>query len=335
MSDGNILYDGDDMRFNCPLCGEQKNKLYVNSDGVYHCFHCAVSGFGAITFLSKYYDVSYSEASRLAKEYGYSKEEFTAPVTTGNNLANNLLVMLSESNDSSISKLTMPPLPTGTKHLITNWDNPEAYPYFEYLINRSVTKEDIIKYDICYCIQGTARTSRGVIGINKSIVFISKHNGLPIYWNTRSIEKAPFIKSFNSYAIPGKEYSRSQSLFNYDSIYSDNIVVCEGVFNAITISHIKGYSGVATFGKEVTDSQLDILTKTKGTLYLFLDNDANSKIVELGRRILERGISSERIRLVNNPYVGKDANDLGEDICLKLLQESKPLGLGSMLSLIK
>lgn len=324
------------MRFNCPLCGEQKNKLYVNSDGVYHCFHCAVSGFGAITFLSKYYGISYSEANTLAKEYGYSKEEFTPQAISDNNLANNLLVILSNSKSNDLTpKLKMPKLPTGTKHLVDNWNNPEAYPYFEYLMKRSITKEDILSYDICYCIQGTAKTSRGVIGINKSIIFISKHKNIPIYWNTRSIEDSPFIKSFNSYAVPGKEYSRSQSLFNYDAIYSDNIVICEGVFNAITISHLDGYSGVATFGKEVTDAQLEILTEAKGTLYLFLDNDANSKIVELGRRILARGISSDRIRLVNNPYTGQDANDLGEEVCLKLLQESKPLGLDSMLSLIK
>lgn len=324
------------MRFNCPLCGEQKNKLYVNSDGVYHCFHCAVSGFGAITFLSKYYGISYSEANNLAKEYGYSKEEFTPQAISDNNLANNLLVLLSNSKSNDLApKLKMPKLPTGTKHLVENWNNPEAYPYFEYLMKRSITKKDILSYDICYCIKGTAKTSRGVIGINKSIVFISKHKNIPIYWNTRSIEDSPFIKSFNSYAVPGKEYSRSQSLFNYDAIYSDNIVICEGVFNAITISHLDGYSGVATFGKEVTDAQLDILIKSNGTLYLFLDNDANSKIVELGRRLLERGVSSDRIRLVNNPYIGKDANDLGEHICLELLQKSKPLGLGSMLSLIK
>lgn len=335
LSDGEILYDGEDIRFNCPLCGETKNKLYVSEKGVWHCFHCSESGFGAVSFIMQLYRISFKEAKEVAKEYGYVQESKPkAVISQSDSLAEKLMLIMYD--DKEDENLVMPSLPTNTKLLSSNWSNPVAFPYFNYLHSRGVTKSDIENYNIGFCVNGTARTRRGALSIRNSIVFITKMNDEPVYWNTRSIDPNPFIKSFNAYAELGKEYARSQSLFNYDSIKrNNNVVICEGVFNAITISHIDGYCGLATFGKEVTDAQLKLIVKELGhrNLYLFLDNDANYKIVQLGKRFLEAGVNREQIWLVNNPYERQDANDLGESISKELLESSTNPSLSSFLGL--
>jgi len=339
LSDGEAIYAGEDVRLNCPLpdCGDSKNKLYVSEDGVWHCFHCSQSGFGPVSFMMKLYNVSYKEAITLAKDYGYTKESEPRAVfePSDTSLADSLMATIYDSSASS-SKLSMPPLPTKTKLLVDNWHNPKAFPYFKYLHRRGVTKEDIIKYNISYCEDGEANIRTGKLAVRNSIVFITKMNGKNVYWNTRSIDTNPTIKSFNAYAKYNKEYSRSQSIFNYDDIKNNNkLVVCEGVFNAITVSHIDSCCGVATFGKEVTDSQLKLLVDaSKGKeIYLFLDNDANNKIVQLSQRLIASGINSERIFIVNNPYKGKDANDLGEDASKKLIDSADNPKLISLLTL--
>ena len=79
----------------------------------------------------------------------------------------------------------------------------------------------------------------------------------------------------------------------------------EGAINSI----IAGDDSVATFGKYVSDDQLNmILKKEPEKIYVSLDTDAREQAEKLCSRIVE--LTSSEVYLVELPE-GKDASDLG------------------------
>jgi hypothetical protein len=116
------------------------------------------------------------------------------------------------------------------------------------------------------------------------VFFTFDKNRKPIYWNTRSIETHPYIKSFNAPSRPG-EYSKENTVFNLNNAHKAKFVfIHEGVFN----SFMTAPGGIATFGKQITDEQLKliILEETPGKpIYLMQDSDAWEQMIKAANRI--------------------------------------------------
>lgn len=321
------LKAGNEIRINCPFCGNDNKKMYFSSKGMYHCFVCGESGGSLLSFLSKYYGESPIEVKiRLKQEhianYGYRN------IFTGNeqDIANGIIADLISSSESN-NQLKMIPLPSNTKKLIDNYNNPESYPFFAYLKRRGVTRDQLKHFDIRYVISGAAPLKTGkTLYIRNSLVFVTYYKGNPVYWNTRSIEQNPNIKSFNASGDSSKYYSKKNSVFNIDSLNVNSMaVICEGIFNALTVDATKLLNVVplATFGKQITDEQLQlIISKNPRYYFLYLDSDAFSTELKLANRLINFGISPNKIRLVTSPYGNKDANDLGSKIVTRLIKSA-------------
>lgn len=344
------LVNGSELRFNCPFCGEQKQKFYVSAHakngypaGVFQCKHCEESG-NVITFIMKFYEIPYRGAKEFLDDYGIDNEydsDLTVQEEKGESLIQKLLTLKnSEENTKADIELSFPTLPTNVKSIRNNLTNQEARPFINYLLHRHISVESMIYYNIQYVVKGSLMLPTGkILVISNSVLFITyNEQGAPIYWNTRCIDPNPFIKSINAPAKPDSEYSRRDVVFNAQRLYDKNlkgVIINEGVFNALTVD-TQYYAGVATFGKQVTENQVDLLISGYAKdFYIFLDNDAPEQIYNLTTTLIKRGIPNEHIHVVMNPYVGKDANDLGTELSYQLIYNAPQANLVTLLTMIK
>lgn len=323
-------------RFNCPFCGEEKAKFYVQSDEpfLWHCKHCDQSG-NPIKFIMKYNSVGFDEAKEILKDFGYdvdniSSSNFDNSFSSELTDSEKMILAIKHRHDSksdaeSDSAIELNPInpPYNVKLLPQNMNNPEALPYLDYLHKRGINDDEIYRYNIGYTPLSSVTTKEGKnVMIHTSIVFFTfDDSGRMIYWNTRSIDKNAFIKSFNAPA--GKdEYSKDTSIFNLNNAKkTGSIIITEGVFNAITV----GISGVATFGKQVTEHQInllkDVYEENNDTKFVvFLDNDAYEQKERLGKELSN---FSDNVYIVSNPYKEKDANDIGRKEAQRLVSEAR------------
>jgi len=353
---GNGKKAGYETRYDCPFCGEHKNKFYVVTDddsnmpiGSYRCWVCDESG--SITNLVKeLYNTNFTEAKDMLSEIGIDssggttmadyKRSYTSDMLTP---AESLYLSLhkkeldSDKGQEEITEYKVSPFPTNMKPIKDNLRNPESYPFQKYLTKRGITLDQVILHNIHYVVSGLVRKADKVDGedaymtIRNSIIFITYDNeGMPIFWNSRSIDKDPAVKSLNAPAREN-EFGKHNTIFNLNLARREEaIVICEGVFNALTV----GQEGVATFGKKVTEGQLDLIKKAlydnnKLRIYVFTDSDARN---EGAKQAKELSKITDEVYLVENPYGDMDANDLGHDKSWELIKLAKKFSEGNTLS---
>jgi DNA primase len=321
----------DQLRFHCPFCGEHKHKFYVKKDnGLWICFKCSEKG-NPVSFVMEYYGIPFPEAVDILATYDYDVENERdnkfSPTQYGSDLTEEeqLFLFISREGqpfDQAVNSLyKCPAPPTNIKALSGNFNNPEAFPFFQYLHGRGVSLEDITKHNISYVTNGQVqlRDGRKMDLYNHLVFYTFDDKRKPIYWNTRSIDPNPFIKSFNA---PGgeTEYSKNNTIFNLNNAKkTDRIVINEGVFDALTV----GMSGVATFGKKITEKQMDLLVEAAEPnnlpIYIFLDDDASKEMVQAVQKLQDR-LNSPLYLVVNK--TGMDANDLGPERSKELVDNA-------------
>jgi ribosomal protein L37AE/L43A len=332
---GEEKFAGAETRFCCPFCLERKYKFYVhNEKGLWICFKCEEKG-NPLSFVTEYFNVTFPEAVDILETYDYDvtqeRDNQYSPSQYGADLTEEeqLLLFISRGGqpfeeEEQKLKYNCPSPPTNCKALVNNFENPEAFPFFAYLHSRGVTIEQIREHNISYVTYGEVSLldGRKMNLVNHAVFFTFDDKRRPLYWNTRSIEKAPFIKSFNAPSRPG-EYSKDTTVFNLNNAKNyDKIVVHEGVFN----SFMTPGCGVATFGKMVTDHQVTLLLnetkERKQPIYLYLDTDAWKQMIASARKIKEK----EPTREVYFVYSGteEDANDLGLAAVQELVDNAFP-----------
>jgi len=331
---GNEKLAGAHTRFCCPFCGENKYKFYVNnSKSLWICHKCKEKG-NAASFVMKYHNLSFPEAVDVLATYdhdvtldgggNYERMDYANHLTE----EEKLLLFISRGGkpieEETKINYKCPNPPTNCKTLTNNFHNSEAFPFFAYLHNRGVTMEQIQEHNISYVTYGEVELLDGrKMNLTNHLVFFTFNDKRkPLYWNTRSIEHSPYIKSFNA---PSREdeYSKKNTIFNLNNANNtDKIVVTEGVFDAMTV----GQSGVATFGKLITDQQVqEILQKTKHNklpIYLYLDKDAWESMIESARRI--KSVESDREVYFVASGSDQDANELGTEKVNELIQQAFP-----------
>jgi len=320
---GDPLKIEDELRYNCPFCddGRNKHKLYVSTDKrVWNCFNCGRHGY-ITSLIAKIYDVDYKEANNIANSLGISALTISpeSEISDEEKLlvyVKNTTVNESKKDDDNL-ELKPAPFIHGYKSLKDNYMLPEAKPFLKYINKRGFTSEDIVKHGIGYVTDGYFRKpDSDIISVNNSLVFLTYGlDGKYIYWNTRSIEPDPYVKSINAPIYDGC-YSKKTAIFNFNSaIKEKNIVITEGVPDAITL----GKSGVGTFGKQVTTDQIKLIldnVSDNQNIYVMLDMDAKPYIERLGRRLANY---HKNTFMVINP-TGKDANSLGKDKAWEIIK---------------
>lgn len=311
----------DELRYNCPFCSNDDSyKLYLHVggklkngkslNGQWHCFKCGARG-NPPSFVMQLFNIGFKDALAELEAYDYHHMEtsWVSPESMGLTDEEYMVLAIQGKLTQEFSdvELTPPPLPYGYKRIVDNIHNPEVLPFVAYLVKRGFTSEDIATHNIGYVTNSQVDLPSGKkLQLTNHIVFITHDsNGKYQYWNTRAIGDS-FVKSINA---PSREheYSKKTVIFNLNrAVTTDNIVICEGVPDALTI----GVSGVATFGKQVTEQQIKLLTSSiteNQRIYIMLDNDAKDQIAELADKLYRH---HKETYIVLNPE-GGDANDIG------------------------
>lgn len=324
--------------FRCPFCYKNHDhKLYVNisggsRDGLWDCKRCGRVG-NPVGFVMEYEKVGFLDAKDILESYGITGNEFFEQAKEeGLSDEEALYLMLisdrRKKDKDKQEKKTPPPLPKGFKLIMDNLDNPEVVPFVEYLVNtRGIEPRMISRHNIGYVKEGSFITSTGKkISMYNHIVFITHDfEGKYMYWNTRSIDPNPYLKTINASGADN-EYGRADVVFNINkAINESEIVLTEGVFDALTV----GDSGVSGFGKQYTINQLKLVTeniKPEQKIYLLLDRDAitvrNARGESTTLNMAEQLYEKHEETYVVVPPTNEDPNDLGKEKVWELIRNN-------------
>jgi DNA primase len=271
-----------DYAFYCPVCKHHNPKLIVNvKSGQYNCWTChpATKGKTPVSLFKKID----APLDRIVEMKSYFEGDNTKIDTLKHD------------------KVTLP------KEFISLSEQDTSLEYrhaISYLKKRSITLNDILKYNIGYCKTGRYR--------NRIIVPSYDRKGDINYFIARSFESDPGRKydapSCNKNQLIGLEYFINWSV---------PVILCEGMFDAIAIRR----NAIPLFGKTIPESlMIKLVTSEVKTVYLALDKDAFKQAIDHAQSLINLGKEVYLIELE-----GKDPSELGFNDMTKLLHTAKPL----------
>jgi len=269
--------------FHCPVCKHKKPKLVVNiKTGVYNCWTChpATKGRTPVSLLKK---ISAPSSSIIEM-----KQYFGMKTT----------------KEDVEQKSTIVELPK--EFMPISFSNNDLYEkrVLSYLRKRGIDEQDILKYQIGYCMKGRYR--------DRVIIPSYDANGKLNYFvaraldsNTKPTYDAPSVKKTD---IIG---------FEHHVNFNTPVVLCEGAFDAIAIKR----NAIPLFGKTIPKSLMMKLVQSQvKTIYLALDRDALKESYAYAEELLNMG---KEVYFLN--MEDKDPSQLGFKKMVEMLQSAKPL----------
>ena len=192
-------------------------------------------------------------------------------------------------------------LPKEAKPLWNGGDSLQKLHALKFIYERGLTDEDILRYNLHYCLSGVYQ--------NRIIIPSYDDNGLLNYFVGRS-----FMGDNMKYKNPN--VSRDIIPFDWFIAWSQPIILCEGVFDAISIRT----NAIPMLSKKPSKSLLrKVFEKKVKTVYIALDDDAKKDAYRLSEFFKDFGIDS---KVVNLP-VDKDPNDLGWERITTLIDSTE------------
>jgi DNA primase len=254
--------------FHCPFCNHHKKKLQVNLDTQkWHCWVCNKGGHKVSILLRK---VNASrqiikEALKLLDEYvSYSKDK-------------------EEVTEYQVS------LPNFYKPLWIKSNDPLYRNALSYLQKRGIGSKEILRYSIGYCDGGEYR--------DRIIIPSYDADGKLNYFMARDM----FPDSNFKYKNP--PMSKDTVGFELFINWNEPIVLCEGIFDAISVRR----NAIPLFGKFPSKTLVKRLIEKKvKKIYVALDEDAKQDAVKLTKFLMDYGIEAYLLEL---GY--KDPSELG------------------------
>ncbi len=319
-----------ELRIICPNCEDPDQKCYVNPDKkVFNCFHCEFSSkkFDAISFVSKTEGISKLQAIKKI----LAELQVTTPV--GNAFETTVTDRIYGGQNMKKKKhilRAIDGLPAPCK-LMEEKDK-EAWPFFSYLFGRGLTLEEIIDMRVHYVpdsvhfLYDGDGALKGDIGRRIIWPIYGGDNEL-ISWNSREVEKVTDLKYLN---CPDSDINFT--LWPYSKPYGDTVVLVEGILDAYAIRRIHEVSGYATFGKSVSEEQMQLL-RAWGVQKVVLFWDKKDAMKEMKATVENLKVHFETyVAAQDNMQKDKDCGDtlLMED-GIEILQEAlKPIDVYSL-----
>jgi DNA primase len=196
---------------------------------------------------------------------------------------------------------------THTLDKITTIESKHA---LKFLKTRGLTEADIIKYNIGFCAEGN---------FSKRVIVPSYDaNGELNYFVTRTYLPDDPQKYKNPPV--GKNIIGWEYYINWDV----PIVLVEGIFDALTIKR----NVIPLFGKTISE---ELMKKIVGSqvkkVYIALDNDALRESLKHCEKLMSFG---KEVYLVE--LDGKDANEIGFEHFLEILENTVPLNFSTLVN---
>ena len=281
---------GNELAFYCPFCNHHKQKLQVNTETQkWHCWNCN-SGGKKLTSLLKKLDVDRKTISIIREIYGDSNYN---PLT--------------EDADTKVF-IQLP------KEFISLAEEPKGFnPEYKhamfYLTQRGISMKEIIKYNIGYCKDGLY--SRRVI------IPSYDSNGQLNYFVSRSYYQEEKMKYKNP------PISKNVICFDSQINWNEPIILCEGVFDAITIRR----NAIPLLGKFPSKTLVEkIFMNGVSDIVISLDNDAKTEALKASEYFRKQGINVKFMNLKD-----KDAADMGYEKFYEELNSTKEFGIEELL----
>ena len=268
--------------FHCPFCNHHKKKLQVNTETQkWHCWVCNQGGHKIGILLRKLNAPKQiiSEVLKILGDYrGVSKD-------------------IDEKTEYNVS------LPIEFKPLWKKSEDPIYKNAIHYLKGRGIGGTDILRYSMGYC------TSNGYS--NRIIIPSYDGDGKLNYFMARDM----FPNSKFKYKNP--PMSKDTVGFELFINWKEPIVLCEGIFDAITIRN----NAIPLLGKFLSKTLLKKLAeKQPKEVYVALDNDAKKDAIKLVKFLMDSGIKTYLLEMKD-----KDPSELGFRRFWKIVEKANPI----------
>lgn len=279
----------DNYAFTCPFCNHRKPKLEINlntndkGENPWECWVCETKG-RTIRSLLKQLKISGPQAQEVL-QYIKKGEEVEYQVVKTIELPKEFQPLFTAPTTSFSANIAR-----------------------KYLYDRGITDNDIMKYNIGYCIAGE---------FNDRIIIPSydQNNQLNFYV-ARS-----FNRSYAKYKNP--EVSKDIIVFENLINWNQPIIICEGVFDAMAIRR----NAIPILGKNISKALLKKIVSSKvKEIYIALDKDALKKAVKFCEQFISMG---KKVYLVDMEE--KDPSEMGFKSFTNHIQDAEELDLSSLL----
>ena len=177
-----------------------------------------------------------------------------------------------------------------------------------YLLNRGLRVEDIVKYNIGFCESGEYEDKIIIPSYDergKLNFFVGRS-----FYDTKFKHKNPKVS---------KDIVGFDLLVNWDT----PIVLCEGAFDAISIRR----NAIPLFGKSIqSELEKKIVGNSVKKLYICLDSDALKNALGLAKKFMSYGIETHLVDLGN-----EDPSEMGYTRINKKIYDTPPLDLRKLM----
>ena len=277
-----LTLKGNELAFYCPFCNHHKQKLQVNTETQkWHCWTCN-SGGKKLTSLLRKLDVDRKTISIIREIYGdsnYTPQQEDAETKVYISLPKEYISLNEE--------------PVGF--------NPEYKHAIHYLTERGITQKDIVKYNIGYCKEG--------LYARRVIIPSYNADGSLNYFVSRSYYPDEKMKYKNP------PISKNIICFESQVNWNEPIILCEGVFDAITIKR----NAIPLLGKFPSKQLVEkIFMSGVNDIIISLDNDAINEALKAAEYFRKNGIQVKMMYLKD-----KDAADMGYEKFYEELKKTK------------
>jgi DNA primase len=269
---GSYIKSGTELLFRCPECQHHKNKMSINIEkGFFKCWICDYSGRSIRRLLRKHGDFkTLSKWKKLTNKVDIN--EFAEDIFDPKQKKKPDYVEIPEEFISLLQE-TLPS---------------SAHQAVKYLENRGITKKDIVRWKMGYCISGKYN--------NRIVIPSFDLTGRCNYFVARS-----YIGNSRKYLNPP---ASRDIVFN--ELYVDwdkDIILVEGLFDAFTA----GTNAIPLLGSSMHESSalLRKLVDNDAKIYIALDSDAESKSMNIIKKMFGYGLEIYKVDI--GPY-----SDLGE-----------------------
>jgi len=279
----------DNYAFHCPFCNHRKPKLEINmatneeGKNFWECWVCQTRG---------------QSIRSLLKQLKTPREQ-----------AADILKYLPKGTTIEYKGLSIIELPKEYQPLYSaSSTSVVANLVKRYLYERGLSDNDFIKYGIGYA-------TTGEYGGRVIIPSYSGSNQLN-FFVARAYDG-------NYYKYKNPEASKDIIFFENLINWSQPIILCEGVFDAIAIKR----NAIPLLGKSVSTSLYKkIITSPLQDIYVALDTDARDRALQIAEKFLNEG---KRVFLIDLP--DKDPSQMGFIPFTILIQQAIELDLSGLM----
>ena len=247
---------GNNHYFQCPSCCHRNNKMTINLEkGVFNCWHCNLKGKSFIWLLKLAGAANPNQYKKIFNETKQINIEDIDNIFGKEKVRKN--------------KLT---LPKSYESLFRNIEKMFYKPALNYLLNRGLEKEDVLKYDIHYSVS------------DQRVLFPSYDRDHNLnYYVARSIQP------FENYKYKNAAASKREVIFNEHLIdWNNPLYIVEGIFDAI----LSRKNAVPILGSNVGRGSLLFkrLLQNNTEVIIALDADAKKKIIKMINELVRYNI---------------------------------------------